>query len=171
MFISDIGLDFSVCCLCLVLVSGWWRPYRMSLEVFLPLQFYSHPSWSQSCFPALCSCSSPAWVGGRANIAAIFEKGEASFMWHHGWDRSLQIQAFPLWPRPGQEVKAGSVVCPWQAQSRVSLQLIERGPPTLQRAICFAQSPDCRWSPQLKSTFLATCRLVFSQTSVHGSPA
>ena len=29
-----------VCCLCLVLVSGWWWPHRMSLEVFLPLQFF-----------------------------------------------------------------------------------------------------------------------------------
>ena len=28
------------CCLCLVLVSEWWRPYGMSLEVFLPLQFF-----------------------------------------------------------------------------------------------------------------------------------
>ena len=28
-----------LCCLCLVLVSGWWWPHRMSLEVFLPLQF------------------------------------------------------------------------------------------------------------------------------------
>ena len=42
MFISDTGLQFYffVCCLCLVLVSGWWRPCRMSLEVFLPLQFF-----------------------------------------------------------------------------------------------------------------------------------
>ena len=31
--------SFFVWCLCLVLVSGWWWPYRMSLEVFLPLQF------------------------------------------------------------------------------------------------------------------------------------
>ena len=30
----------SLCCLCLVLVSGWWWPRRMSLEVFLPLQFF-----------------------------------------------------------------------------------------------------------------------------------
>ena len=29
-----------LCCLCLVLVSGWWWPRRMSLEVFLPLQFF-----------------------------------------------------------------------------------------------------------------------------------
>ena len=29
-----------MCCLCLVLVSGWWWPCRMSLEVFLPLQFF-----------------------------------------------------------------------------------------------------------------------------------
>ena len=29
-----------VCCLCLVLVSGWWWPHRMSLEVYLPLQFF-----------------------------------------------------------------------------------------------------------------------------------
>ena len=28
------------CCLCLVLVSAWWWPCRMSLEVFLPLQFF-----------------------------------------------------------------------------------------------------------------------------------
>ena len=27
-------------CLCLVLVSGWWWPHRMSLEVFFPLQFF-----------------------------------------------------------------------------------------------------------------------------------
>lgn len=83
----------------------------MNLEVFLPLQFYSHPSWSQSCLPILYFCSSPAWVGGRAN-AAVFERGEASFMWHHGWDRGLQIQAFPLVQRPGQELQAGSVVSP-----------------------------------------------------------
>ena len=38
MFISGIGL-YSFCCFCLVLVSGWWWPHRMSLEVFLPLQF------------------------------------------------------------------------------------------------------------------------------------
>ena len=29
-----------LCCLCLVLVSGWWWPLRMSLKVFLPLQFF-----------------------------------------------------------------------------------------------------------------------------------
>ena len=29
-----------VCCFCLVLVLGWWWPCRMSLEVFLPLQFF-----------------------------------------------------------------------------------------------------------------------------------
>ena len=29
-----------LCCLCLVLVSEWWWPRRMSLEVFLPLQFF-----------------------------------------------------------------------------------------------------------------------------------
>ena len=29
-----------LCCLCLVLVSGWWWPHRMSLEVFIPLQFF-----------------------------------------------------------------------------------------------------------------------------------
>ena len=41
MFISDIGLQFYfLCFLCLVLVSEWWWPPRMSLEVFLPLQFY-----------------------------------------------------------------------------------------------------------------------------------
>ena len=40
MFINDIGLCFLfVCYLCLVLVSGWWWPRRMSLEMFLPLQF------------------------------------------------------------------------------------------------------------------------------------
>ena len=42
MFITDIGLYFSflfLCCLCLALVSGWWWAHRMSLEVFLPLQF------------------------------------------------------------------------------------------------------------------------------------
>ena len=27
-------------CLCLVLVSGWWWPHRMSLEGFLPLKFF-----------------------------------------------------------------------------------------------------------------------------------
>ena len=79
----------------------------MSLDVFFPLQFYSHPSSSQSCFPALCSCSSLAWVGCRANVAAIFERGEASFMWHHGWDRSLQIQAFPLWPETWPRTEGG----------------------------------------------------------------
>ena len=31
---------FCYCCLFLVLVSGWWWPCRMSLEVFLPLQFF-----------------------------------------------------------------------------------------------------------------------------------
>ena len=29
-----------LCFLCLVLVSGWWWPCRMSFEVFLPLQFF-----------------------------------------------------------------------------------------------------------------------------------
>ena len=28
-----------LCCLCLVLLSGWWWPHRMSLGVFHPLQF------------------------------------------------------------------------------------------------------------------------------------
>ena len=40
---SSVILAFSflfLCCLCLVLVSGWWWPRRMSLEVFLPLQFF-----------------------------------------------------------------------------------------------------------------------------------
>ena len=41
MFISDTGLSFLfLCYLCLVLVSGWWWPCRMSLEVFLLLQFF-----------------------------------------------------------------------------------------------------------------------------------
>ena len=31
---------FFVCCFCLVLVSGWRWPDRMSLEVYLPLQFF-----------------------------------------------------------------------------------------------------------------------------------
>ena len=40
MFISYIGLYFLfLCCLCLVLVSGWWWPCRMSLEGLIPLQF------------------------------------------------------------------------------------------------------------------------------------
>ena len=41
--ISAIGLQFSfffLFCPCLVLVSGWWWPCRMNLEVFLPLQFF-----------------------------------------------------------------------------------------------------------------------------------
>ena len=33
------SFHFCHCCLCLVLVSGWWWPHRMSLEMFLPLQF------------------------------------------------------------------------------------------------------------------------------------
>ena len=40
---SSVILAFSflfLCCLCLVLVSGWLWPCRMSLEVFLPLQFF-----------------------------------------------------------------------------------------------------------------------------------
>ena len=40
MFKSDVGLWFSFFVLCLVLVLGWWQPRRMSLEVFLPLQFF-----------------------------------------------------------------------------------------------------------------------------------
>ena len=41
MFISGTGLKFSfLCCLCLVLVAGWWQPHRMSLEVFFPVQFF-----------------------------------------------------------------------------------------------------------------------------------
>ena len=40
-FISDIGLQFLfLCCLCLVLLSGWWWSHRMSLEVFLPLHLH-----------------------------------------------------------------------------------------------------------------------------------
>ena len=39
-FISDIGCRFIFWWyLCLVFISGWWWPYRMSLGVFLPLQF------------------------------------------------------------------------------------------------------------------------------------
>ena len=41
MLISDIGLQFCIlCCLCLVLVSGWWWPRRRSLEMFFPLQLF-----------------------------------------------------------------------------------------------------------------------------------
>ena len=29
-----------LCCLCLVMVLGWWWSHRMSLKVFLPLQFF-----------------------------------------------------------------------------------------------------------------------------------
>ena len=29
-----------LCCLCLILVSGWWWPDRMSLEVFFPLKLF-----------------------------------------------------------------------------------------------------------------------------------
>ena len=40
MFISDISLYFLFLWhLCQVLVLGWWWPYRMSLEGYLPLQF------------------------------------------------------------------------------------------------------------------------------------
>ena len=31
--------------LCLVLASGWWWPHRMSLGVFLPLQYFVIVSW------------------------------------------------------------------------------------------------------------------------------
>ena len=44
---SSMIMAFSflfVCCLCLFLVSGWWCPRRMSLEVFLPLQFFGRVS-------------------------------------------------------------------------------------------------------------------------------
>ena len=40
MFINDIGLCFSFFVLSLVLVSGWWCPCRISLEVFLHQQFF-----------------------------------------------------------------------------------------------------------------------------------
>ena len=36
-----------VCCLCLVLVSGWWWPYKMSWEVFLPLWIFGTVSEQQ----------------------------------------------------------------------------------------------------------------------------
>jgi len=50
MFISDIGLYFSffVWHLCLVLVLGWWWPHRMSLGVYLPLQFFGRV-WLDRC--------------------------------------------------------------------------------------------------------------------------
>ena len=32
--------SFLFCFLCLVLVSGWWWPPRMNLEVFLPQQYF-----------------------------------------------------------------------------------------------------------------------------------
>ena len=35
------------CCLCLVLISGWLWPSRLSLEVFLPLQFFGSVSKGQ----------------------------------------------------------------------------------------------------------------------------
>ena len=40
---SSVILAFSflfVCCLCPVLVSGWWWPHRMHWEVILPLPFF-----------------------------------------------------------------------------------------------------------------------------------
>ena len=54
MFISDIGLWFSffVCCLCLVLVLGWWWFCRMSVDVFLPLQFFESFHKDRCC----CCC-------------------------------------------------------------------------------------------------------------------
>ena len=112
----------------------------------------------------------PGWDAGQTLLPFLREARPHSCGTMAGIGAS-RSRLFLSGQRPGQELKAGSVVCPWQTQSRISLQLIEWGPPMLQRAICFAQSPDCRWSPQLKSTFLATCRLVFSQTSVHFSPA
>ena len=40
-FISDTDLWFSLFVVyCLVWLSGWWWPHRMSLGVFLPLQFF-----------------------------------------------------------------------------------------------------------------------------------
>ena len=40
-FVSGIGLEVSfLWYVCLVLVSEWWWPHRMSLKVFLPLQFF-----------------------------------------------------------------------------------------------------------------------------------
>ena len=40
-FISDIGLQFPfLWYLCLVLISGWWWPHRMSLGVLLTLQYF-----------------------------------------------------------------------------------------------------------------------------------
>ena len=41
------------CCLCLILVSGWWWPHRMSLEVLLPLQFFGKSFWRIGISPSL----------------------------------------------------------------------------------------------------------------------
>ena len=64
-------------CLCLVLVSGWWWPHRMSLEAFPPLQFFESfrrigisSSWNvwQN---ALVKPSRPGlFLGGRLLITA-----------------------------------------------------------------------------------------------------
>lgn len=54
-------------------------------------------------------------------------------MWHHGWDRNLEIQAFPLWPETRLRTKGGlsGLSLTNRVQGRVSPQLIEQGPPTL----------------------------------------
>ena len=38
-------------CLCLLLLSGWWWLHRMSLEVFLPLQFFEREHVILNSFP------------------------------------------------------------------------------------------------------------------------
>ena len=56
---------FFVWYFCLVLVSGWWWPHRMSLGVFLPLKFFGRVSRigvSSSLFDSVCLWSHPYFI-------------------------------------------------------------------------------------------------------------
>ena len=60
---SSVMLDYNIlffCYPCLVLVSRWWWPHRMSLGVFLPLQFLKHSLsttyWRDCLFSIVYSC-------------------------------------------------------------------------------------------------------------------
>ena len=61
-----------LCCLCLVLVSGWWWLCRMSVEVFLPLQLFETVlGWALALLPdssvgkeSACNAGDPGSIPG-----------------------------------------------------------------------------------------------------------
>ena len=137
---------------------------------------HTHPTWSQSCFPGLHFCSSPAWAGGRANVGVIFVMGSmrphsCSTMAGIRAPRSRHFSLCPeTWPRTEGRVSAFSLANTIQHEPSPDWM---RPTHIMEGNLLYSdyRVTDYSWWSQLKDAFTATCMPVFSQTSGHHSPA